>query len=150
MKKSYVLKFCAALLLSSLAVAEKEKPEADRIASYRDTAGGEQRLFATDQKINKEDDIAAMAVTLAEMNKFIPGNPIVAKAISGRSPAQAAREIISNTKIDDVEFRKQLYSGGKSAVDSSTDPLIALVRAAEAEAVRINDEYARKVAPLEA
>jgi hypothetical protein len=131
------------------AVTENAKPEAERNPSYRDSAAVEKRLFATDA-INRADEIAALAASLAEMNKFIPGNPVVAKALNGKSPEQAAQAIINGTKIGDVDFRKQLYAGGKDAVSNSTDPLIVLVRAAEAEAARVNDEYNKKVVPLEA
>ena len=131
------------------ATTEKEKPEGDRMAAFRDTAAAELRLFATDQKINKDDDIAAMTVTLTEMSKFLPGNPVVAKALGGRTPEQAAREIIGNTKVGDVEFRKQLYAGGASGLTNSTDPLVMLVRAAEMEGQRVSEEYAKKVTPLE-
>ncbi|MBZ5500599.1 MAG: S46 family peptidase [Acidobacteriia bacterium] len=132
------------------AVAEKEKPEADRMATFRDPAAVEQRLFATDEKISRDDDIAALGATLAEINKFLPGNPVVAKALGGRTPQQAAREIITNTRVGDLDFRKQLYAGGSAALESSTDPLVALVRAANAEGRRVSDEYAKKITPLEA
>jgi hypothetical protein len=131
------------------AITEKEKPESDRMAAFRDTAAVEQRLFATDQKINKDDDIAALTVTLTDMNKFLPGNATVTRALDGRTPEQAAHEIINNTKVGDVDFRKQLYAGGVSVLESSTDPLVALVHAAEMEGRRLNDEYAKKVTPLE-
>ncbi len=136
-------------LMLMRAVTEKDRPEAERMAGFRDTAAVEQALFAPDQKVNATDDIAAMSVTLTEMNRFLPGNPIVARALNGRSPEQAAREIITNTKVGDVEFRKQLYEGGNAAIESSTDPLVALVRAAETEGKRVNEEYAKKVTPLE-
>jgi hypothetical protein len=131
------------------AVTENAKPEADRNPGYRDSAAVEKRLFAVED-INKADDIAALAASLAEMNKFMPGNPIVARALNGKSPEQAARDIINGTRIGDVDFRKQLYGGGQDGVANSADPLIVLVRAGEAEAVRVNDEYDKKVVPLEA
>ena len=84
------------------------------------------------------------------MNKFLQGNPVVARAINGRTPEQAARELIANTKVGDVDFRKQLYAGGKAAIEGSTDPLVALVRAAEMEGQRVNEEWTRKVTPLAA
>jgi hypothetical protein len=131
------------------ATTEKEKPEGDRMAAFRDSAAVEQRLFATDQKINKDDDIASMTVTLTEMSKFLPGNPVVAKSLGGRTPEQAAREILNNTRVGDVDYRKQLYAGGVTAMERSTDPLVTLVHAAEAEGQRVSEEYAKKVTPLE-
>ncbi len=137
-------------LMIMRAVSEKDKPEAERMAGFRDTAAVEKVLFASDQKINATDDIAAMSVTLNEMNKFLPGNAVVERILDGRTPEQAARETIMNTKVGDAEFRKQLYAGGGAAIESSADPLVALVRAAEAEGKRISEEYAKKVTPLEA
>jgi hypothetical protein len=131
------------------AVTENAKPEAERNANFRDSAAVEKRLFVADT-VNRADDIAALAASLAETNKFMPGNPIVAKALSGKTPEQAAQDIITNTKVGDVDFRKQLYAGGKDAVGNSTDPLLVLVRAAEVEAARVNEEYNKRVVPLEA
>jgi hypothetical protein len=132
------------------AVSEREKPETERSAAFRDTAAVEQRLFATDQKIDRAGDATNLGTTLAEMNKFLPGHLIVAKALNGRIPDQAAKDIIAGTKIGDVDFRKQLYAGGKDAVVNSDDPLVSLVRTAEAEGKRVSDEWTRKVVPLEA
>jgi hypothetical protein len=132
------------------AVNEKDKPENERSASFRDLAAVEQRLFAADAKIDKANDAAVLGATLAEMNKFLPGHPMVAKALNGRTPEQAAKDIIANTKVGDVEFRKQIYQGGKDTLANSTDPLLALVRAAEAEGMRVSEEYAKKVTPLDA
>ncbi len=132
------------------ATTEKEKPENERSASSRDPAAVEQRLFATDQKIDKASDVAALSGTLTEMNKFLPGHPVVARVLGGKTPEQVARYIIDNTKVGDVEFRKQLYAGGFEAVVSSADPLVALVRVAEREGQRVSEEWAKKVVPLEA
>jgi hypothetical protein len=131
------------------AAGEKAKPEADRDPAYRDLAAVEKRLLATDP-INKPADIETLAASLAEMNKFMPRNPIVVKALDGATPDQAAKALIEKTRVDNVEFRKQLYAGGKAAIDASTDPLVAALRAVEAEAARINLEYDKKIVPLEA
>jgi len=129
------------------AVSEKAKPEADRDANFKDLAVVEKRLFAADP-IAKAADIATLAESLAGMSKFLPGNPIVARLLAGKTPEQAARDMIENSRMDNVEFRKQLYAGGKDAIGQSADPLIAALREAEAEAVRANDEWTRRVAPL--
>jgi hypothetical protein len=137
-------------LLLLHAVSEKEKPEAERSAAFRDAAAVEKRLFADDAKIDREADAEALSATLAEMKKFLPAHPVVLSALGSRTPEQAAQDIISNTKMGDAEIRRQLYAGGKVAVAGSSDPLVALVRAAEEEGKRANDEYAQRVASLEA
>lgn len=132
------------------AVGEKDKPESERNAAFRDGAAVEKRLFADDAKIDRASDVESLTATLAEMKKFLPAHPVVVNALKGRTADQTAKDIISNTRIGDAEFRKQLYSGGMAAVAGSSDPLVVLVLAAEAEGKRVNDEYARKVTPLEA
>ena len=47
-------------------------------------------------------------------------------------------ELIAGTKLDDAAFRKQLWDGGKAAVDASTDPLIALMREVEPAATALH------------
>ena len=49
-------------------------------------------------------------------------------ALAGKSPDERAKELIDGTHLDDVAVRKQLYEGGKAAVDASNDPLIVLMR----------------------
>ena len=51
-------------------------------------------------------------------------NAEVQKVLQGKTPADAAKDLITNTKLDDVAVRKQLYEGGQAAIDASTDPLI--------------------------
>jgi hypothetical protein len=132
------------------AVEEKDKPDAERSPAFRDTAAVEQRLFASDQKIDRAADTATLRATLREMDRFLPDNPVVAKALNGKSPDQAAMDIIAGTKVGDADFRRCLYDGGMKAVAESNDPLVALVRSAEDEGKRVNDEWMKKVAPLEA
>jgi len=53
--------------------------------------------------------------------------------------------MIANTKLDDVAVRKQLYEGGKTAVDASRDPLIVAMRAVDADARAARKEFEDKV-----
>ncbi len=58
-------------------------------------------------------------------------NDVVKMALAGKSPDERAKELIAGTKLEDVAFRKQLYEGGKAAVEASNDPLIVLMRQVE-------------------
>ena len=48
--------------------------------------------------------------------------------LDGRTPEQAAKELVSGTKVGDPAFRKSLVDGGQAAVDASTDPMIVMAR----------------------
>jgi hypothetical protein len=70
-----------------------------------------------------------------------PEDPAVKASLSGRSPEEAAKQLIAGTKLDDVTVRKQLYEGGKAAVDASTDPLIVLMRNVDREARAVRKRF---------
>jgi hypothetical protein len=72
-------------------------------------------------------------VTLRELLQFAldklgPEHAFVKAALAGRSPAQAAQELVAGTKLRDPAVRKALIEGGTSAVQASTDPLIVVAR----------------------
>ncbi len=126
------------------AAYEKQKPSNQRIRGYQDSALPtlEQRLFST-APVYKSLDQVQLAESLAEMQEHLgAGNDVVKMALAGKSPDERAQELIAGTKLDDVAVRKQLYEGGKAAVDASTDPLIVLMREVEpsASALHQRDE----------
>jgi len=119
---------------------EKQKPNSQRIRGFQDSQLPtlEQRLFSTGP-IYKGLEQAELAGSLAEMQDGLgAGNPDVQKALGGKSPGDRAKEVIEGTKLDDVAVRKQLYEGGAAAVNTSTDPLIVLMRDIEPDAAAIH------------
>jgi hypothetical protein len=75
---------------------------------------------------------AALAAWLEEAQKTL-GNedPFIRAALSGATPAEVARQVITGTKLADVTVRKSLFEGGADAIAKSDDPLIALARRIE-------------------
>ena len=71
------------------------------------------------------------------------------KVLNGKTPEEAAKDLITNTKLDDVAVRKQLYEGGQSAVQASTDPLIVLMRDIDPDARDLRKQYDDKVDAVE-
>jgi hypothetical protein len=59
----------------------------------------------------------------------------VAQVLAGRTPAQAAREIVAQSRLFDVYARRALWDGGQAAVDASTDPVIVAMRTLEPAAM---------------
>jgi hypothetical protein len=129
------------------AAIEKPKPNQDRMREYRDSTlpSFEQQLFST-EPIYKDLDTVLLTDSLTEMQDALgKDNPDVQKVLNGKSPADAARDLIANTKLDDVAVRKQLYEGGEAAVAASTDPLIIAMRAIEPDARTARKQFDDKV-----
>jgi hypothetical protein len=127
--------------------AEKKKPNPERLREYRDSAlpSLEQHLFST-APVYKNLETATLADSLAEMQqKLGADNDAVRKALNGKTPEEAARLLISGTKLDEVPVRKQLYEGGEAAIQASTDPLIVLMREIEPQALAVRKQYDDKV-----
>ncbi len=129
------------------AAAEKPKPNQTRMREFRDSnfASLEQQLFST-EPVYKSLDTAMLADSLSEMQDALgQDNPEVQKVLQGKSPSDAAKYLIANTKLDDVAVRKQLYEGGEAAIDASTDPLIAVMRAIDPAARKARQQFEDKV-----
>ncbi|MFL5360240.1 MAG: S46 family peptidase, partial [Myxococcales bacterium] len=59
------------------------------------------------------------------------------------------RELVSGSKLKDVAVRKQLFEGGKAAVDASKDPMIELARLVDPAAREVRDAYEHQVDSVE-
>jgi len=133
------------------AAEEKSKPNGERQREFRDSAlpSLEQRLFST-APVYKNFDTRTLADSLAQMQEALGGDNAVVKAsLNGKSPDEAAKDMIGGTKLEDVAVRKQLYEGGKAAVDASTDPLIVMMRSVDAAACAVRKRYEDEVEAVE-
>src|SRR6266446_4003203 len=130
---------------------EKTKPSEQRLREYRDSAlpSLEQELFST-APIYKSLETLTLADSLAQLRDALgANNPDVQKALQGKTPEEAAQDLITNTKLDDVAVRRQLYEGGQAAVLASTDPLIVLMRAVDPDARDLRKQYDDQVDSVE-
>jgi hypothetical protein len=130
--------------------AERQKPNAERLPQFRDNRlpSLEQSLFSN-SPIYKDLDTVLLADSLSEMSETMPNDPLVKQVLNGRTPDQAAKEMIANTRLDDVNVRKQLYNGGENAVNDSSDPLIAVMRLIDPEARKVRKQYEDQVDSVE-
>lgn len=129
------------------AAAERPRPNQERMREFRDSALAslEQQLFSA-EPIYKSLDTALLTDSLSEMQGAMGAdNPDVRSVMQGRTPADAAKEMIANTKLDDIAVRKQLYEGGQAAIDASTDPLIVAMRAIDPAARAARKQFEDKV-----
>ena len=111
-------------------VAEIRKPDGERLEGFHDSQleSLKLRLFSP-APIYPEMEIARMTSALeADVRELGPNDAWIKAVLDGRTPKDAANQTISGTKVGDAAFRKSLAEGGPTAVDASTDPLIAMAR----------------------
>jgi len=111
-------------------VAEIQKPDGERLEGFHESQLDSLKLrMFSPAPIYPELEIARMTSALEAGLKELGSNDAWMKAVlEGRSPKDAATQLISRTKVGDRAFRKSLVEGGKAAVDASSDPMIAMAR----------------------
>jgi hypothetical protein len=115
---------------------ERPKANGDRLREFTDSGKLSLELDLFSEKPIYTD---LETLTLADSLTFLAGqlgvaDPLVASVLAGLSPRERAGTLIRGTKVREVAFRKQLYSGGASAVAASKDPMIELARLVDGEA----------------
>jgi hypothetical protein len=121
---------------------QRQKPNNQRIRQFSDSQLPtlETQLFST-APIYKNLEQVLLAESLGEMRDVLGAdNPDVRKALAGKTPEERAKEVIQGTKLDEVAVRKQLYEGGATAVNASSDPLIVMMREIEPDASAIHEK----------
>ncbi len=111
-------------------VEEVEKPDAERLDGYND-AGLEElkfRLFSP-APVHRDLEQVMIQLTLEYLGDRLGADDPMVKVLSELGDPRAAAETLAGkTRLDDVEFRKQLLEGGREAVAASDDPLIVIAR----------------------
>jgi hypothetical protein len=132
---------------------ERTKRNVDRLREFTDASLPLiQRELYVRVPVYPELEVLTLSFSLERMREWLgPDHPVVRKLLSKESPESLATRLIAETKIDDAEVRKQLWQGGKAAVDASLDPMIAFARAVDADARSIRKRFDDEVeAPIAA
>lgn len=113
---------------------EVEKPNEKRFREYRDANLPSQRLqLLSPAPLYPAMEAAVLAARLQTcLDSLGASDPWVNAALGGRTPQDVAHELMSATSLADVRERKQLLTGGRAAVEASTDPLIVWARRTDA------------------
>jgi Peptidase S46 len=133
------------------AAEERKKPNAQRLREFTDSAlPSIQRDLYAAVPVYSELEVLTLSFSLERMREWLgPDHPVVRRLMSRESPQALAARLIAETKLDDVAVRRQLWEGGKSAVDASNDPMIVMARALDVDARAIRKQYDDQVeAPI--
>lgn len=127
-------------------VAERAKPNGERLREYRDSnrASLELQLFSDEplydglETVKLADSLTFLATSLGA------DDPLVARVLDGLPPAERAARLIAGTELgrrpagsSRRDTRRELADGGPRAVAASDDPMLALVACVDEEARRL-------------
>ncbi len=135
------------------AADERLKPNAGRLREYTQASLPriEQQLYAR-VPVYSEVEAMTLSFSLQRMREMLgPDYPLVRSLFDKESPDSLATRLVAETKLDDAAVRKQLWEGGKAAVDASRDPMMQLVRALDGPSRSLRQQFEDEVeAPISA
>lgn len=111
-------------------VAEIKKPDAERLEDYHEAQLESLRFnMLSPAPIYPEMEIARITGQLElDLKELGPNDPFLKIVLDGKTPKQAATDLVKGTKLGDPEYRKKLLDGGEAAVAASDDAMIVLAR----------------------
>ncbi len=136
-----------------LGAYERTLPDTKRFEEYRTASLPllEQQLFSPAPVYPNYDELR-LTSSLTLMRDLMGSDaPIVKSLFATASPAEVADRAVGGTKLADIAVRKALWAGGQKAVAASSDPMIALARAALPYYLQARKAYEDDVkAPIDA
>ncbi len=132
---------------------ERTRPNVERLREFTDASlPALQRELYAQVPVYPELEVLTLSLSLERMREWLgPDHPVVRRLLSTESPESLAARLIAETKLDDAAVRKQLWLGGKAAVDASLDPMIEFARSVDAEARGVRKRFEDQVeAPITA
>jgi hypothetical protein len=127
------------------AACERKKPNGERLPAYRDSSlpSLEFRLFSGRPFYPDLEELFLADALESLVRDYGAGDPLVKQLLAGKTSRERAEELVRNTKLEDISYRKKLYVGGEQAMRESSEPLLefaALVDLAARPARKIDDE----------
>jgi len=133
------------------AAEELQKPNEERLREYVDSAlpALKQKLFSS-APVHDDYEMEALRFALTKLREVLgPDDALVRKVFGTRSPDDLARDLVTGSKLKDLAVRKQLFEGGKAAIDASNDPMIQLARLVDPAAREVRAAYEHGVDSVE-
>jgi hypothetical protein len=123
-----------------LMAAEDQKPSPERLREFRDS-NRESLLQELYSPAPIYPDLERVELA-DELSRFLEDrggeHPLSLAILQGTGPRERASQILAKTQLFDVANRRALAAGGQPAIESSSDPLIALARTMETEYRRLD------------
>ncbi|MFM9025062.1 MAG: S46 family peptidase [Planctomycetaceae bacterium] len=135
-------------------VAERTKPEGERLREFRDSnrESLELQLFS-DRPLYDELEIAKLADSLTALAAALGADdPLVAAVLAGKSPRDRAAQLVGGTALGrrpaaeggqapQPDRRRELYDGGATAIAAARDPMLDLAALVDDEAREVRKAW---------
>lgn len=130
---------------------ELPKPNGDRLREYRDSAlpSVYLGLYSTAPIYDALETFRITSSLLYMIEQLGGDDPLVVKALAGKSPRERAEELVGGTKLKDPAVRKTLVEGGAKAVAACDDPMIAFARIFDPESRSLRKRYEDNIQSVE-
>jgi Peptidase S46 len=125
------------------AATERTKPNATRLPGFTDSALPlvEKQLLDA-RPITPWLEKLELDFSLSKAREFLGADDPQTRLMLGReSPEQLANRLVSGTRLADPAYRRQLFEGGKAAIDASTDPMIVYARTLDPRARELDRTF---------
>jgi len=111
-------------------VNEINKPNSERMDGYHDAELPSLKFrLLSPAPIYSDFEISNLTwwlgLSLDELGK---DDPFIKIVLNGKSPEEAAKELVEGSKLANIDLRKKLIDGGVDAVKKCKDPMIVLAR----------------------
>ena len=122
---------------------ERALPDGKRLDEYRDAQLPDvEQALASTAPIYPAFEKLAVAFWLGKLREELGADDPTVKALLGKdSPEQAAARVVDGTKLLDPAERMRLWKGGRAAIASSYDPMIAFVKKFDAAARKVRKSW---------
>ena len=145
----YTTYFNTARTIVRLAM-EKPKPNDQRLREFRDSnLASVERSLLSPSPIYDEFETLKLADSLAQLKEELGTTQEVRWLLGDRNPAEVAKELVSGTRLKDLDLRKKLMDGGLDAVYRSVDPMIKLALLVDPKSRGLRARYEKEVEAFE-
>ena len=129
------------------AAAERTKPNGERLPEYTDKAlvNVQQELTAAVPVYKDLEELELTFLFTVIRRDLGADDAFVRKMLGKESPEQLAHRLVTGTHLEDPKVREELYKGGQSAVDASTDPMIRFAASINDDLLAVRKEYEARV-----
>jgi len=129
---------------------EKPKPNDQRLREFRDSnLASVERSLLSPSPIYDEFETLKLADSLAQLKEELGMTQEIRWLLGDRNPAEVAKELVSGTRLKDLDLRKKLMDGGLDAVYRCLDPMIKLALLVDPKSRGLRARYEKEVEAFE-